>query len=161
MRLRRRTMAAGFVAGVVLLSAALSEVGAQAPGRWGPLLRAAGIKDERVIRAMEKVRRADFLPLSLRAREMDDEPLPIGFGQTTSQPSLVALMIEELRLQPGCSALEVGTGSGYLAAILGTSTPDLAVSALTQLLDECPSADTFASNELHLTPPAPILDPSH
>lgn len=100
--------------GAVLASAAHSE-----PARWGTLLRAAGIGDERVIRAMDKVRRAEFLPPAQRDHEWADEPLPIGYGQTTSQPSLVALMLQELRLRPGCNALEVGAGSGYVLALLG------------------------------------------
>jgi protein-L-isoaspartate(D-aspartate) O-methyltransferase len=76
------------------------------------------VTDARIIRAMEKVRRADFLPETVRAREYEDRPLPIGHGQTTSQPSLIALMIEALKLRPGCNVLEVGTGSGYQTALL-------------------------------------------
>src|SRR5712664_2496041 len=75
---------------------------------WGALLRAHGVKDERVIRAMDKVRRADFLPESLRLLEYEDRPLPIGYDQTTSQPSLIAMMIAALELKPGCTVLEVG-----------------------------------------------------
>jgi protein-L-isoaspartate(D-aspartate) O-methyltransferase len=89
------------------------------PRSWAPLLRAHGIKDERVIRAMDKVRRADFLPESLRLSEYEDRPLPIGHDQTTSQPSLIAMMIAALELKPGCTVLEVGTGSGYQTALLG------------------------------------------
>ena len=68
---------------------------------------------------MDKVRRSDFLPASVRALGDEDRPLPIGYDQTTSQPSLIAMMIAALQLQPGCHALEVGTGSGYQTAILG------------------------------------------
>jgi len=85
---------------------------------WTPLIRALGVKDERVTRAMEKVRRADFLPESVRDEEYQDRPLPIGYGQTTSQPSLIAMMVDALKLQPGCNVLEVGTGSGYQTALL-------------------------------------------
>ncbi|HZA13809.1 MAG TPA: protein-L-isoaspartate(D-aspartate) O-methyltransferase, partial [Myxococcaceae bacterium] len=53
-----------------------------------------------------------------KAREFQDRPLPIGHEQTTSQPSLIALMIQAMRLQPGCRVLEVGTGSGYQTALL-------------------------------------------
>jgi protein-L-isoaspartate(D-aspartate) O-methyltransferase len=67
---------------------------------------------------MDKVRRAQFLPESVRVYEYEDRPLPIGFNQTTSQPSLIAIMIDQLQLKPGCSALEVGTGSGYQTALL-------------------------------------------
>jgi protein-L-isoaspartate(D-aspartate) O-methyltransferase len=67
---------------------------------------------------MEKVRRANFLPESVRDEEYQDRPLPIGYGQTTSQPSLIAMMVDALKLQPGCNVLEVGTGSGYQTALL-------------------------------------------
>ena len=77
---------------------------------WAPVLKAHGITDARVVRAMDKVHRADFLPEKEKAFEFDDRPLPIGLDQTTSQPSLVALMIEEMKLEPGCHVLEVGTG---------------------------------------------------
>lgn len=77
-----------------------------------------GIRDERIIQAMEKVRRADFLLDSTKREEMADRPLPIGFEQTTSQPSLIALMIQSMELKPGCRVLEVGTGSGYQTALL-------------------------------------------
>jgi protein-L-isoaspartate(D-aspartate) O-methyltransferase len=85
---------------------------------WAPLLRAYGIKDERLILAMDKVRRAQFLPDLERPFEFEDRPLPIGYGQTTSQPSLIAKMIDLLELKPGCSVLEVGTGSAYQTALL-------------------------------------------
>jgi protein-L-isoaspartate(D-aspartate) O-methyltransferase len=68
---------------------------------------------------MDKVRRADFLPPSMRPFEHEDRPLPIGFDQTTSQPSMIAMMIAALELRPGCHVLEVGTGSGYQTALLG------------------------------------------
>ncbi len=86
---------------------------------WAPVLQRYGIKDERLVRAMDKVRRADFLPAALRPFEYEDRPLPIGHDQTTSQPSLIAMMIAALELKPGCCVLEVGTGSGYQTALLG------------------------------------------
>src|SRR5262245_20482581 len=89
------------------------------PRSWRPLLAAYGIKDERIFRAMDKVRRADFLPESMRPYEHEDRPLPIGHDQTTSQPSLIAMMVAAMNLKPGCRALEVGTGSGYQTALLG------------------------------------------
>lgn len=85
---------------------------------WDHTLAEAGVHDPRIIRAMQHVRRSDFLPLSQRPFVMDDRPLNIGHGQTTSQPSLIALMMQELKLQPGCRVLEVGTGSGYQTALL-------------------------------------------
>ncbi|NVL92451.1 MAG: protein-L-isoaspartate(D-aspartate) O-methyltransferase [Desulfobacterales bacterium] len=79
---------------------------------------ARGIKDPRVIEAMRKVRRHLFVPEDLRESAYDDRPLPIGEGQTISQPYIVAFMTEALNLSPGDNVLEIGTGSGYQAAIL-------------------------------------------
>jgi protein-L-isoaspartate(D-aspartate) O-methyltransferase len=80
------------------------------------LLRAR-VRDERVIAAMAAVPRERFVPDELRPRAYDDSPLPIGEGQTISQPLIVALMLEVLALQPHERLLEVGTGSGYQAAV--------------------------------------------
>jgi protein-L-isoaspartate(D-aspartate) O-methyltransferase len=71
-----------------------------------------------VLAAFDAVKRSDFLPDNVRAQEMEDRPLPIGEDQTTSQPSLIAMMIQELRLPKDCKVLEVGTGSGYQTALL-------------------------------------------
>ncbi|MCS7281515.1 MAG: protein-L-isoaspartate(D-aspartate) O-methyltransferase [Desulfobacterota bacterium] len=79
---------------------------------------ARGIKDERVIRAMRKVPRHLFLDEALWPQAYEDYPLPIGERQTISQPYIVALMTEKLNLKGHESVLEVGTGSGYQAAIL-------------------------------------------
>jgi protein-L-isoaspartate(D-aspartate) O-methyltransferase len=76
------------------------------------------IRDPRVLAAMEKVPRHEFVPASARAQAYDDYPLPIGHGQTISQPYIVAFMTEQLALPPTARVLEVGTGSGYQAAIL-------------------------------------------
>jgi protein-L-isoaspartate(D-aspartate) O-methyltransferase len=77
-----------------------------------------GIKDERVIRAMLKVPRHLFVPAKYRHYAYADSPVPIGYGQTVSQPYMVALMTEQLNLSPSDHVLEVGTGSGYQAAVL-------------------------------------------
>ena len=77
-----------------------------------------GIKDMRVIKAMQKVERHLFIPYSLRELAYEDTPLPIGEGQTISQPYIVALMTELLNLKGNEKVLEIGTGSGYQAAIL-------------------------------------------
>jgi protein-L-isoaspartate(D-aspartate) O-methyltransferase len=77
-----------------------------------------GIRQERVLQAMEHVPRHRFVPKRLEAQAYEDGPLPIGFDQTISQPYIVALMSELLDLQPGQRVLEVGTGSGYQAAVL-------------------------------------------
>jgi len=78
-----------------------------------------GIRDARVLAAMGKVPRHDFVPPDARADAYEDTPLSIGHEQTISQPYIVAFMSELLALKPEAKVLEVGTGSGYQAAILG------------------------------------------
>lgn len=78
-----------------------------------------GVCDERVLAAMRKVPRHMFVPADVRAHAYEDRPLPIGYGQTISQPYMVGMMTELLRLRSEHRVLEVGTGSGYQAAILG------------------------------------------
>ena len=93
--------------------------------RWRPLRRrlatrlaAAGIRDPRVLAALEAVPRHLLVPEALRAQAYRDAALPIGEGQTISAPSIVAAMTEALELRGDESVLEVGTGSGYQAAVL-------------------------------------------
>jgi len=81
-------------------------------------IRDRGLEDPVVLKVMGKVPRHLFVDESLRSRAYGDYPLPIGEGQTISQPYVVALMTEALRLKPGDRVLEVGTGSGYQAAVL-------------------------------------------
>jgi len=81
-------------------------------------IRGRGIKDPVVLRVMGAVPRHSFVNASLRSRAYADHPLPIGEGQTISQPYVVALMTEALRLRQGDRVLEIGTGSGYQAAVL-------------------------------------------
>ncbi len=81
-------------------------------------IESRGIKDARVLEAMRKVPRHRFMPESQRPYAYDDRPLPIGDGQTISQPYIVALMSELAGVKPGDTVLEVGTGSGYQAAVL-------------------------------------------
>jgi protein-L-isoaspartate(D-aspartate) O-methyltransferase len=81
-------------------------------------IRARGISDPRVLEAMRKVPRHRFVPEELARSAYEDGPLPIGFGQTISQPYIVAYMTEALQLQPSHRVLEIGTGSGYQAAVL-------------------------------------------
>jgi protein-L-isoaspartate(D-aspartate) O-methyltransferase len=76
-----------------------------------------GISDPRVLQAMRDVPRHSFVPEGVRSRAYEPRPLPIGEGQTISQPYIVAFMTEILRLKPSDRVLEVGTGSGYQAAI--------------------------------------------
>ena len=82
-------------------------------------LRARGIRDPRVLDAMTRVPRHLFVPESGRDEAYGDHPVPIGHGQTISQPYIVAFMTEALRLEQGHRVLEIGTGSGYQAAVLG------------------------------------------
>jgi len=81
------------------------------------------VTDRAVLDALRNVPRHEFVPQDLQARAYDDTPLPIGQGQTISQPYIVAYMTEALRLRPGDKVLEIGTGSGYQAAVLSEITP--------------------------------------
>jgi len=86
-------------------------------------IRARGVQDERVLAAMEAVPRAEFVPAAQRPHAYEDRPLPIGEDQTISQPYIVALMTELLEVEEGDRVLEIGTGSGYQAAVLAELTP--------------------------------------
>jgi protein-L-isoaspartate(D-aspartate) O-methyltransferase len=77
-----------------------------------------GVRDPRVLAAMRKVKRHELVPADLVLRAYEDNPLPIGFEQTISQPYIVAAMTEAAQLTPGEKVLEIGTGSGYQAAVL-------------------------------------------
>ncbi len=81
-----------------------------------------GIRDANVLSAMRTVARHLFVPQQYRAEAYDDGPLPIGSGQTISQPYVVASMTEQLELEPGNKVLEIGTGSGYQTAVLAEIT---------------------------------------
>lgn len=101
-----------------------------------------GVKDPRVLAAMDKVCRHCFVPKDLVTRAYEDYPMPIGRGQTISQPYIVALMSELLKLKGAERVLEIGTGSGYQAAVLAELAaevytvelfPDLAADACRKL----------------------------
>jgi len=105
-------------------------------------LRRRGVTDAVVLAAMESVPRHEFVPEEFRARAYDDVPLPIGGGQTISQPYMVAAMTAALHLRPGDRVLEIGTGCGYQTAILSRLAgevfgverrPELALSASARL----------------------------
>ncbi len=81
-------------------------------------LRARGIRDERVLAAFEELPRERFVPAGRREEAYEDHPLPIGQGQTISQPYVVALMVEQLEVQRNHRVLDVGAGSGYATGIL-------------------------------------------
>lgn len=84
-------------------------------------LQGRGISDPAVLAAMGQVQRHLFVPEALQARAYEDHPLPIGHGQTISQPYIVACMTQLLEASPGMSVLEVGTGSGYQSAVLAAA----------------------------------------
>jgi len=92
-----------------------------------------GIKDRRVIKAMQKVERHRFVPEEYRSVAYGDHPLPIGYEQTISQPYVVAFMTEVLQLKPTDRVLEIGTGSGYQAAILA----EICDSVFTIITSQC------------------------
>lgn len=81
-------------------------------------IAAEGVRDERVLAAMARIPRHEFIPADLRRRAYDDGPVSIGHNQTISQPYVVAYMTEALRVEPGSKVLEIGTGSGYQTAVL-------------------------------------------
>jgi protein-L-isoaspartate(D-aspartate) O-methyltransferase len=88
--------------------------------RLAEAVRAEGITEPAVLAAIRTVPRHRFVPAAWRGQAYDDIPLPIGFGQTISQPYVVALMTARIRPRPGLRVLEIGTGSGYQAAVLAT-----------------------------------------
>jgi len=88
-------------------------------------LRRRGISDAAVLRAMERVPRHCFVPVECQRRAYDDEPLPIGHGQTISQPYIVAAMTAALHLTGRERVLEIGTGCGYQAAVLSVLAKDV------------------------------------
>ena len=84
-----------------------------------------GIRDPATLSAMKTVPRHEFVPERIRHAAYEDYPLPIGLDQTISQPYIVAFMTEALQLKPGEKVLEIGTGSGYQAAVLAEITPEV------------------------------------
>lgn len=81
-------------------------------------IRARGVRDQRVLDAMDRVPRHLFVPATERHEAYEDHPVPIGFGQTISQPYIVGFMTEALRVEPSHRVLEIGAGSGYQTAVL-------------------------------------------
>jgi protein-L-isoaspartate(D-aspartate) O-methyltransferase len=111
-------LAAIVAAGCGQKAAPVSNFAAQRQLMVQQQLMTRGINDERVLAAMAKVPREEFVAPESRVASYEDGPLPIGYGQTISQPYVVAFMTEQLRPKPSDRVLEVGTGSGYQAAIL-------------------------------------------
>jgi protein-L-isoaspartate(D-aspartate) O-methyltransferase len=119
----RRTPQFLFVAACALISCGqtaspVSDFAAERQRMVQQQLIPRGIQEARVLAAMAKVPREEFVPPDMRGACYSDGPLPIGYDQTISQPYIVAFMTEQLWLQPADRVLEVGTGSGYQAAIL-------------------------------------------
>ena len=117
-------------------------------------LRRHGIGDERVLAAIARVPREAFVPDELRASAYADNALPIGYGATISQPTMVARLLQELALEGGERVLDVGTGSGYQAAVLAElaaevvsieRVPELALQAEARLV-----ASGYARVEVHV-----------
>ncbi len=82
------------------------------------LISAGYLKTPKIIEAMKKIRRENFLPDEMKLHAWEDHPLPIGFGQTISAPHMYSIMLEAAKIAPGDNVLEVGAGSGYGAALL-------------------------------------------
>lgn len=98
---------------------------------------ARGIHDARVIAAMEWLPRERFMPADVQSHAYDDAAVPIGHGQTISQPYMVALMSQELQLRPEHKVLEIGTGSGYQTAVLANLVTQVCtIERIKPLLDE-------------------------
>jgi protein-L-isoaspartate(D-aspartate) O-methyltransferase len=113
----------GLTLSVVPIMAATAEAAppaaaVQAPSAWKVSFERMGIRDPRVLAAVEAVPREAFLDATQRPFVWEDRPLPIGHGQTTSQPSLIAFTLQAAKPGPKCRALEVGTGCGYQTALL-------------------------------------------
>jgi protein-L-isoaspartate(D-aspartate) O-methyltransferase len=120
---RRRLLALALTLGALLAPGAVRCDGtddalAAARHQMVERIRTRGVTDAAVLAALDTVPRHLFVPQPERARAYEDRPLPIGDGQTISQPYMVALMTSLLELRPGERVLEIGTGSGYQAAIL-------------------------------------------
>jgi protein-L-isoaspartate(D-aspartate) O-methyltransferase len=108
-------------------------------------IRARGVADARVLEAMRDVPRHHFVPPALAQHAYDDRPLPIGEGQTISQPYIVAYMTELLNVAPDHRVLEIGTGSGYQAAVLGRLAKEVyTIEIVATLARE--AAETLAAN---------------
>jgi len=104
-------------------------------------LKRRGITNEQVLAAMTRVPRHELVPAELQSRAYDDQPLPIGHDQTISQPYIVAFMTQVLQPQPDDTVLEVGTGSGYQAAVLGELVKEVCTIEIVEPLGRRATAD--------------------
>jgi protein-L-isoaspartate(D-aspartate) O-methyltransferase len=108
-------------------------------------LRRRAIRDPRVLAAMGEIPREEFVPAELRVMAYRDDPVPLGYGQTVSQPFMTALMAQELELTGTETVLEVGAGSGYAAAVLG------ALARMVISIDILPAMAQLARDNLRRT----------
>ncbi len=116
----------GLVLSLMPVSAGLADAAppvrsAQPPSAWKQPFERLGVRDARVLAAVDAVPREAFLEPEQRRFAWEDRPLPIGYGQTTSQPSLIAFTLQAAKPGPSCRALEVGTGCGYQTALLSNT----------------------------------------
>ena len=111
-----------------------------------------GITDSRVLAVMGKVPRHEFVPEEFRSEAYSDHPLPIGYDQTISQPYIVAFMTEKLEPKPGDRVLEIGTGSGYQAAVLAGLVREIYTIEIVEQLAKRADADLkrLACNNVHV-----------
>lgn len=100
-------------------------------------IAARGVRDPRVLAAMRKVPRHRFIEPKYQPEAYDDHPIPIGYGQTISQPYIVAYMVEQLKLGARSRVLEVGTGCGYQAAVLGEIATEVYTVEIVAALAQC------------------------
>jgi protein-L-isoaspartate(D-aspartate) O-methyltransferase len=118
-----RTVAIAII--LIVSHAAAADFDARRERMVATQIQARDVTDPRVLAALRKVPRHEFVPERWRDAAYSDGPLPIGYGQTISQPYIVALMTELTGLKPGAKALEIGTGSGYQAAVLAEITTNV------------------------------------
>jgi protein-L-isoaspartate(D-aspartate) O-methyltransferase len=113
-------------------------------------IEARDVSDPVVLQAMNTVPRHEFVPADYRDQAYEDHPLPIGHGQTISQPYIVALMTELADIQPGERVLEIGTGSGYQAAILAQLTGEVySIEIIPELAERAQAAfDTLGYDKI-------------
>ena len=111
-----------------------------------------GIRDARVLDAMRRVPRHAFVPNAALDDAYGDHPAPIGYGQTISQPYMVALMVEQLRLTPETRVLEIGTGSGYQTAILARLAAEVwSIEIVPELVDDArPRLAEVGASNVHI-----------
>lgn len=115
-------------------------------------IRARGVRDERVLDALLRVPRETFVPERLRADAHADHPVTIGYGQTISQPYIVAYMTEALRIEPGDRILEIGTGCGYQTAVLAELAAEVfSVEVIPDLAEQARrSLDALGYTNIHI-----------